>query len=121
MPRAAGSRLTIRPPRDYLLRRDLCSYGYFLLEPNHWDPATRQFRRVLDTGRRSVSVSIEQPSGVRGGTLVVRAAGTLSEPERAAVRRDVHGVACVRQSCLQLTAQIRFVLNHEHAHVQPPR
>lgn len=89
MPRAAGSRLTIRPPRDYLLRRDLCSYGYFLLEPNHWDPATRQFRRVLDTGRRSVSVSIEQPSGVRGGTLVVRAAGTLSEPERAAVRRDV--------------------------------
>lgn len=42
------SQLTIQPPKDYLLRRDACSYGYFLLAPNHWDPAKAMFRTTLN-------------------------------------------------------------------------
>lgn len=40
--------ILIQPPADYLLRRDACSYGYFLLAPNHWDPARALFRTTLD-------------------------------------------------------------------------
>jgi hypothetical protein len=42
-----NTRLTIRPPADFDLARDVCSYGYFLLAPNHWDPETRSLFRVL--------------------------------------------------------------------------
>ncbi len=42
-----STRLTIRPPADFDLARDVCSYGYFLLAPNHWDPETRSLFRVL--------------------------------------------------------------------------
>lgn len=42
-----NTRLTIRPPADFALARDICSYGYFLLAPNHWDPETKSLFRVL--------------------------------------------------------------------------
>ena len=44
----AGSRLTLTTPAGYDLARDVCSFGYFLLAPNHWDPDARAFSRVLD-------------------------------------------------------------------------
>lgn len=49
---ATSSRTTLRlqVPDDYLLHRDGCSYGYFLLRPNHWDVKTRTFSRVLSIG-----------------------------------------------------------------------
>jgi 3-methyladenine DNA glycosylase/8-oxoguanine DNA glycosylase len=40
---------TLRVPADFDLARDVCSYGYFLLAPNHWNPRTRVFSRVLAT------------------------------------------------------------------------
>ncbi|CAN5791952.1 hypothetical protein BH11PLA1_BH11PLA1_16500 [soil metagenome] len=76
--RAAARRMkshtiTVEVPRDYLLYRDVCSYGYFLLEPNHWDPLTLSLRRILTLGGGPVTLSIVQgagdpatPRGVRG-------------------------------------------------------
>ena len=48
---AARSTLTVRIPKGFDLALAVCSYGYFLLAPNRWDPATRTFHRPL-RGRR---------------------------------------------------------------------
>lgn len=85
-------------PGDYVLARDACSYGYFVLEPNHWDPFTRTFRRVLDLEGGPVRLAIRQgppveadapPAwrelrGVRGVRLTVTADRALGAAERAA-------------------------------------
>jgi 3-methyladenine DNA glycosylase/8-oxoguanine DNA glycosylase len=84
-----ASTLTIRPPTDYVLSRDVCSYGYFLLEPNHWEPATRTFSRVLDVERTPVRVRIAQPSESAGGALRVLCDRTLDRRQQRAVRRLV--------------------------------
>jgi 3-methyladenine DNA glycosylase/8-oxoguanine DNA glycosylase len=58
---AAALRLNV--PADFVLARDVCSYGYFLLEPNHWDPGTHVFRTTLDLGERAVTFRIRQGKG----------------------------------------------------------
>ncbi|VAX41960.1 hypothetical protein MNBD_PLANCTO03-2280, partial [hydrothermal vent metagenome] len=42
-----GTRLTIRVPADFVLSRDVCSYGYFLLAPNRWDTKSQTLARTL--------------------------------------------------------------------------
>lgn len=42
------ARFSLRPPADYVLARDVCSYGYYLLSPNHWEPSDQAFQTVLD-------------------------------------------------------------------------
>ncbi len=83
------SRLTITPPGDYVLARDVCSYGYFLLHPNRWDPASQAFERALDIDGRVVRVRITQPSGDRGSRLSVRCDAHLSRDDRALIRRSI--------------------------------
>lgn len=79
-------RLMITPPRDYLLSRDVCSYGYFLLEPNRWDPALRTYTTTIDVGEQPVTASIVQPSGKPGGRLVVRTDRAVNKADAAALR-----------------------------------
>ena len=61
------SRLTIAVPGDYVLARDACSYGYFLLAPNHWDPAAQTFSRVLGLESGPAVVVLSQPISRRSG------------------------------------------------------
>lgn len=51
----------IRVPEDYVLARDACSYGYFLLSPNHWSPRELSLARVFDVLGLSAGVLIDQP------------------------------------------------------------
>lgn len=88
-----GSRFTITPPRDYVLARDYCSYGYFLLWPNRWDPKARAFSRVLDLAEGPATLSVRQDgdngrigSG-RGRALLVLADRGLKRAERAEATR----------------------------------
>lgn len=87
-----GARLTIRPPDDYALPRDVCSYGYFLLAPNRWDPATRTLTRPLDleggvaTCRISQKGAEADPKPRRGGGQTWPCAG---EPITAAFDRPL--------------------------------
>ncbi|MBA4029251.1 MAG: hypothetical protein C0475_09010 [Planctomyces sp.] len=71
--------LEIVPPKDYVLWRDACSYGYFVLEPNLWQPATGVFRRVLDLGGDggAVAAEITQPGGRRAGASRGKAGAVL--------------------------------------------
>jgi 3-methyladenine DNA glycosylase/8-oxoguanine DNA glycosylase len=53
--------LTLRPPADYLLSRDVCSYGYFVLAPNLWHVPTQTLYRMLDLSGGPAAVRIAQP------------------------------------------------------------
>lgn len=44
---SASTTFSLACPRDYVLARDVCSYGYFMLAPNAWDPQTGSLWRVL--------------------------------------------------------------------------
>jgi 3-methyladenine DNA glycosylase/8-oxoguanine DNA glycosylase len=79
-----GTRLTIPAPADYDLARDACSYGYFLLSPNHWDPRTGTFSRILDLADGPATVRVAQD-----GRAALRAAAdrALSRGERTECTR----------------------------------
>ncbi len=97
-----GTRLTIPAPADYDFRRDVCSYGYFLLSPNHWEPASRTLSRPLDLGGGGragsgggrgggggiAAVRMGQPGG-KGTGIVVEADRRLSRAEQAEAKRQV--------------------------------
>ena len=81
------TRLSIKPPSDYLLKRDVCSYGYFLLPPNVWDPEDLTLARPLDLGRGIVTLVIAQPDHRRGRPLRITADRTLSRAEAGQAKR----------------------------------
>lgn len=82
-----GSRFTIPVPRDFVLRRDACSYGYFVLEPNLWVPATRTLHRVLDLAGGPARLAVTHDR--RGESLRVMADRAITRAERAEVMRAV--------------------------------
>jgi len=78
--------MKLKVPEDYVLERDLCSYGYFLLAPNYWDPASKTFWRVLTLGRQGVAAGVRQPGGA-GKPLKVWLSRTLPAAGRAKVQQ----------------------------------
>ncbi|MEQ8769315.1 MAG: hypothetical protein RIB60_02275 [Phycisphaerales bacterium] len=91
----AGTRLTITPPTDFDLARDVCSYGYFVLAPNHWDPKTRTLMRVLEVGDGPATAVITQPAArsspkrQRGAALKVTFDRMLARAEQSEAKRLV--------------------------------
>jgi 3-methyladenine DNA glycosylase/8-oxoguanine DNA glycosylase len=83
--------LTLKVPEDYVLARDVCSYGYFLLRPNYWDVRSRAFSAVLTLGNgaspRAVAAHITQRA--RGDSLKIMLSRTLSAGERGVLRERV--------------------------------
>lgn len=82
-----ATRLAIPAPTDYVLRRDLCSYGYFLLAPNHWDPRHEVFTRALDLADGPATLKITQAG--RGTPLRAVADRALSRFEQNQARRQI--------------------------------
>ncbi|USN99348.1 MAG: hypothetical protein H6810_01330 [Phycisphaeraceae bacterium] len=87
-----GSRLTIAAPADYELARDVCSYGYFILAPNHWDVETQSLFRVLDLEDGATTVRITQsgrttsPTRQRGSSVSSPVADGGGGPPKAGRR-----------------------------------
>lgn len=79
--------LTLPTPRDYVLKRDLCSYGYFLLAPNRWLPREAVFERAERVDGRVVTLRITQAG--KGRPLSVTGPGAWSSSARAEIRRGV--------------------------------
>ncbi|MBL0927150.1 MAG: hypothetical protein IBJ11_05790 [Phycisphaerales bacterium] len=77
-----GTVFTIAAPRGYRLKRDVCSYGYFLLAPNRWDPRSGTLSRTLDLPGGVAEVTIAQEG--RSPRLTLAAGGRLSRADRAA-------------------------------------
>lgn len=76
------AKFQIKAPGDYLLHRDVCSYGYFLLAPNVWDPSRRVMGRPLELSGGIANLVISQPGG-KGKALVIHADRAISKRERA--------------------------------------
>ncbi len=86
------TRLTIRPPADFDLPRDCCSYGYFLLAPNHWDVPGQSLTRVLTLAEGPATAVIDQPgleSDGPGAALRARFDRTLTRGEQGEARRQI--------------------------------
>lgn len=81
------TRLTIRPPDDYLFKRDVCSYGYFLLAPNVWRPEARTLTRPLRLDDGAATFTLDQPGDAPGATIRAVADRSLSRSEQACARR----------------------------------
>ena len=93
------SPLTIPAPPGYLFHRDFCSYGYFLLDPNRWDPARRTLTRPLNLEGGAAVLTIAQPEGKSG-------------PVRAVADR-----ALTRREKAEATAMLRRMLSLDDAGV----
>ncbi len=82
------SNLTLPVPRGFDLQAAVCSYGYFILAPNRWDPDTRTLTRPLNGRRgRAVRVTISQP-GSRSSrqTLKLACNKRLDANERTSIK-----------------------------------
>ncbi|MDX9911589.1 MAG: hypothetical protein RBS39_07155 [Phycisphaerales bacterium] len=95
-----GTRLTINVPEDFVLARDACSYGYFLLAPNEWDVPTQTHRCTLGLSEGPARVTIAQGgsgetldmsrwASVAGTALRIACSRALSKPEQREVREKV--------------------------------
>lgn len=103
--------LEIAVPKDYLLHRDACSYGYFRLAPNLWTPETRTLSRVLDLAAGPVTLQITQPAragrsdaALRGAPLCVLSSRELAADERAEVSFSVKRMLRLNESETHLRA-----------------
>jgi 3-methyladenine DNA glycosylase/8-oxoguanine DNA glycosylase len=83
-----ASRVSIPVPRDFVLRRDACSYGYFLLAPNHWDPRREVFSRVVSLAEGPALIEVAQP-GKAGSPLAVKASRGLNAKEKTELKRQL--------------------------------
>ena len=82
-----ASVLTLALPPRFDLTRAVCSYGYFVLEPNRWDPDTRTLRRPLRTpAGRVVHVTLRQPAA---RTLQIRADRAVDRAHHATLKAQV--------------------------------
>jgi 3-methyladenine DNA glycosylase/8-oxoguanine DNA glycosylase len=80
-------RFSINTPPDYLFHRDVCSYGYFLLAPNTWDPAERTLARPLDLPSGIARLTLHQPKATPGAPITAHADRSLDRRDTAEARR----------------------------------
>lgn len=85
----SSATVSLPVPSDFRLPRDACSYGYFLLDPNDWDPASGTFTTTLQADGRAVTVRVTQPDGTPGSSLHLRPDAQLSASARQAIRKGL--------------------------------
>lgn len=79
---------SLKSPEDYLLPRDYCSYGYFLLFPNHWSVREQALTRPLRLSGGVVGIRVTQPRGP-GSPLKIDTSRTLAREEREDASRQI--------------------------------
>lgn len=86
-PANRGSTLTAPLPARFDLHRAVCSYGFYMLEPNRWDSDTEMFHRTLRIDDDNlVELRITQPEA---RLLRIRCDRSLTAGERQTVRDAV--------------------------------
>ncbi len=121
-----GTRLTIRVPADFVFARDACSYGYFLLAPNHWDPDSHTMTRIVDLEEGPARLAIRQPvSEASGGaSRASRRPGRSLYSQRRAARGRALRVDCDRvlsrdeQSAVREQISRMFRLDEDEATIR---
>jgi 3-methyladenine DNA glycosylase/8-oxoguanine DNA glycosylase len=90
-----GSTLNIQAPNDFNLARDVCSYGYFLLAPNHWDVDHQHMLRVLELDDGPTLCKIDQPSNQSTVRVRARFDRTLSRAEQSTAKQRITRMLCL--------------------------
>lgn len=85
---ARGTRLTLGLPDGFVLAKAVCSYGYFLLAPNHWEVEVGCFTTCLRVGK-GVRVRVVVSEGRDPGRLVVACDRRLDRGEQSEVKRQL--------------------------------
>lgn len=80
-----GTRLTLNPPAGFDLARDVCSYGYFILAPNHWSVRDQTLSRVLHLDNAPAACVITQA----GAKLAARFDRSLSRAEQVTAKAQI--------------------------------
>jgi 3-methyladenine DNA glycosylase/8-oxoguanine DNA glycosylase len=79
--------LILPTPQDFDFPKAVCSYGYFLLAPNRWDPATQTLHRPLHgLNDRLIHTAITQS---KKSTLTLRANRKLNPRNTALLQQQV--------------------------------
>ena len=94
---------TIKTPADFDLPRDACSYGYFLLAPNHWDPASSTLWRVMALGGGRAALLAVRQRGA-GAPLRVTTGATLRPQDRARVEAGLVRMLRLDESAERIAA-----------------
>jgi 3-methyladenine DNA glycosylase/8-oxoguanine DNA glycosylase len=86
-----GSTLTLATPPGFDLKTAVCSYGYFMLAPNRWEPEHDRFVRVMsDSNDHPIIVTVTQRKdralSLRTDTRITR---TLRTPLLAGLSRTL--------------------------------
>lgn len=106
-------RMRITPPEDYVLARDVCSYGYFRLAPNVWDPKRKVLRRPLMLEGGPAELEIAQPGaswngsargGGGGSPLEIRVDRPLSVRERSEATRMISRMLRLNEDATMIAA-----------------
>lgn len=114
--------LRLTPPADFLLARDLCSYGYFHLAPNRWNPQTLTYTTTLDLDGAATTLTVTQAKakgmeaaagrfdphdpgpGVAGAPLVIKADRVLSKGQAAEARAALVRILRLDESAEHIAA-----------------
>ncbi|MEI7657719.1 MAG: hypothetical protein WCK33_06595 [Phycisphaerae bacterium] len=96
------SAFSLKTPADFDLPRDACSYGYFLLAPNHWDPAAGLWRVMSLGGTRAAVVLVRQRGP--GERLRISAATTLRAGDRARIEAGLRRMLRLDESAETIAA-----------------
>lgn len=98
--------LRLKTPTDFVLARDYCSYGYFLLAPNRWVVPTKgtrgAMRRHLAIEGVVFEVELTQPG--RGDAIEVRSSRSLSAKSRATVEGWLRRMLRLDETAAELAA-----------------
>jgi len=79
--------LTLQAPPRFDLHRAVCSYGYFILAPNHWDVKARVLHRPLRTAAgRVVKTTLRQRAD---RTLVLACGRAVPRGDHATLKNQV--------------------------------
>ncbi len=97
-----GSTLTIPTPADFLLARDLCSYGYFLLAPNRWDVRGRAFERTFLVS--GVATTVRAVHTNAGAPLKLTADAVLTKVQRNELFGQVRRMLRLDETAEQIAA-----------------
>ncbi len=95
--------INLQVPADFDLRRDVCSYGYFLLAPNYWDPHSGTLWRVFSLSSGPLLAHIAQPKGA-GEKLRVTLSGTLAAKVRTQFIQQIARMLRLDESTQQVRA-----------------
>lgn len=102
----------VEVPADFVLARDACSYGYFLLAPNRWEPASWTLGHSLDLGDEAAGgrAGGARTGGTRGPAVRVR----ISQPGPRG-SEDTRAQRRLRGRPLRVECDLRLSAAHRDA------